>query len=63
VNVNVFLKRVHELVPLDVFHELFCHVSSERLMAVAICYLFSIYTANTHSKEIKAEIFSLVRIN
>ena len=62
-NVNVFLKRVHELVPVNVFHEVFCHMSPERLMGVAICYLISIYTANTHSKEIKAGIFSLVRIN
>ena len=31
--------------------------------AVPVRYLFCICTANTHNKEIKAEIFSLVRIN
>jgi hypothetical protein len=50
-------------VPVDVFHEAFLRLSPERLIAVTVCYMFSIYMAKTHSKEIKAEIFSLVRIN
>jgi hypothetical protein len=55
--------RVSIDVPVDVFHEVLRRLSPERLIAVAICYLFSIYKAKTHNKIVKTEIFSLVRIN
>ena len=55
--------RVSINVRVGVFHEVFRHLSPSPAMAVRKYYMFSIYTANNYSKEMKAKLFSFVRIN
>lgn len=55
--------RVSINVTVDVLHEVFRHLSASGVMAVPKHYMFSIRTASSYTKEMKAKLFSFVRIN